>query len=134
MRNRGSAVIIENKKVALIKRIKADSIYYVFPGGGIEQGETTEEATKREAYEELGVEIKVKDCIAEVDFRGKQFFFLGDIIGGAFGTGQGEEFLGEDSDSYIPMWVDIDDLSAIDIRPKEVAEKVQSLLNNGHTS
>ncbi len=25
-----------------------------FPGGGIEEGETPEEATKREVYEELG--------------------------------------------------------------------------------
>ena len=27
-------------------------------GGGIEEGETPEEATKREVYEELGVHIK----------------------------------------------------------------------------
>lgn len=37
MRDRASVVIIENQKVALIKRINAGAVYYVFPGGGIEK-------------------------------------------------------------------------------------------------
>jgi len=127
MRDRGSAVLIKNKKVALIKRIKNSVTYYVFPGGGIELGETPEVATKREVYEELGVDIDVKDCIAEINFDGKQFFFLGDIIGGVFGTGQGEEFSDKNKGTYIPKWVDIDDLLSIEVKPKEVAEKVQYL-------
>jgi 8-oxo-dGTP diphosphatase len=128
MRDRGSAVLIENNQVALIKRIKNGATYYVFPGGGIEEGETPEEATVREAYEELGIDIAVKESIAEIDFNGKQFFFLGDIVGGKFGTGQGEEFSDENKGTYIPMWVNIEDLSSIDVKPREVAEKIQALL------
>lgn len=96
-------------------------------GGGIEQGETPETATKREAYEELGVQMMVKDCIAEIDFNGRQFFFLGEIMSGVFGTGQGEEFFDKSQGSYIPMWVDIDDLLSINVKPIEVAEKIQVL-------
>lgn len=33
MRDRGSVVLITDNKVALIKRIKEKSTYYVFPGG-----------------------------------------------------------------------------------------------------
>lgn len=55
MRNRGSVVIVENDKVGLIQRIRDSSVYYVFPGGGIENGETPEEGAKREAFEELVV-------------------------------------------------------------------------------
>ena len=53
-RNRGAAIIVQEGKIALIKRIQEDETYYVFPGGGIEEGETPEEATKREIFEELG--------------------------------------------------------------------------------
>ncbi|MCR2822325.1 NUDIX hydrolase [Lederbergia panacisoli] len=127
MRDRGSTVIIENKKVALIKRIKNGVTYYVFPGGGIEKGEAPEEAAKREAYEELGIDIDVSECIAEIDFNGKQFFFLGEIVGGTFGTGRGEEFSDKNKGIYIPMWVEIDDLPSIDVKPREVAQKIESL-------
>jgi len=127
MRDRGSAVIIKNKKVALIKRINNGVTYYVFPGGGIEKGEAPEQTAKREAYEELGIDIDVKECIAEIDFNGKQYFFIGKIVGGAFGTGQGEEFSDENKGVYIPMWVEIDDLPSIDVKPREVAQKIKSL-------
>lgn len=54
IRNRGAAIIVQEGKIALIKRIREEETYYVFPGGGIEECETPEEATKREVYEELG--------------------------------------------------------------------------------
>lgn len=131
MRDRGSIVLIENKKVGLIKRIREGSVYYIFPGGGIEEGETPETGTKREALEELGVKVKVKECIAKVGFNGTQYFFLAEIISGTFGTGQGEEYTdgNRGGGTYLPMWVGIEELSSIDVKPKEVALKVQSLFN-----
>jgi 8-oxo-dGTP pyrophosphatase MutT (NUDIX family) len=59
MRDRGSVVIIEDGKVALIERMKNGNHYYVFPGGGVEKGETPEQTAIREAFEELGVTVKI---------------------------------------------------------------------------
>lgn len=128
--DRGSVVIIENNKVGLIKRTKESSVYYVFPGGGLEDGETPEEGAKREALEELGVEVNMKECIAEVAFNGIQYFFLADIVSGTFGTGQGEEFTdsARNKGTYLPIWIDIGELSFIDVIPKEVAKKVESFI------
>src|SRR3954469_13169155 len=130
VRNRSSVVLIKDKKIGLIKRVIEDSIYYVFPGGGIEEGETPEKAAKREALEELGVEVTINECIAEVEFNGTQYFYLSEIIDGTFGTGQGEEYTDENRGrgTYLPMWIDIERLSSIEVKPKEVALKVQSLL------
>ncbi|MEH6941434.1 NUDIX domain-containing protein [Bacillus sp. JJ722] len=127
VRDRGSVVLIQNKKVGLIKRIREDSVYYVFPGGGIEEGETPEETAIREAFEELGVKVKINDCIAKIDFNGTQYFFLADIIDGTFGIGKGEEFADSNNGVYLPIWIEIEKLSSLDVRPKEVALKLQSL-------
>ncbi|MFC0189477.1 NUDIX domain-containing protein [Fictibacillus aquaticus] len=131
MRDRGSVVIVENSKVALIKRVRDDSVYFVFPGGGIEEGETPKEAAKREAKEELGVTVHISDCIAEVEFTGTQYFFNAEIIEGDFGTGMGVEYTDSNRNrgTYLPVWIELNQLTNIDVRPKEVVLKIQKLFN-----
>ncbi|THE09859.1 NUDIX domain-containing protein [Bacillus timonensis] len=128
MRDRGSVVLIKDKKVGLIKRNIDDIVYYVFPGGGVEPGESPQECAIREAYEELGVQVKIHECIGTVNYCGTQYFFLSEIIEGTFGTGLGEEFSNQNKNrgSYTPVWIKLDRLAALDVRPKEIVLKVQS--------
>ncbi|MGG0668367.1 NUDIX hydrolase [Sporosarcina koreensis] len=124
-RNRGSAVVIEDDKVAVIKRCREGEEYYVFPGGGIEDGETPEHATIREAFEELGVQIEVIECLGIVEFNGEQHYFIAKIVGGEFGTGQGEEYDEIRSHGlYEPIWIQIAALDSLDVRPMRIAKKL----------
>ena len=55
--NRSAVIVIEQRNVALIKRVKNGCCYYTCPGGKVEEHETVEEAAIREAYEELGLVV-----------------------------------------------------------------------------
>ncbi|MED0978505.1 MULTISPECIES: NUDIX hydrolase [Bacillus cereus group] len=123
-RNRGAAIIIQEGKIALIKRVRESEMYFVFPGGGIEEGETPEEATKREVYEELGIHIQVKNLIAKVEYKCTEYYYDAYVTGGVFGSGNGEEFELKDRGSYIPVWMPIKELLNINIKPYDVAKSV----------
>lgn len=124
MRNRSSVVIIQKEKILLIKRVREGRVYYVFPGGGIEIGEKPEAAAKREAFEELGVEVKILECMTKINFNGTQFYYLAGIISGEVGTGNGEEYTSVHRETYMPMYVEISDLETIDVIPKELVKDI----------
>ncbi|MDM5194542.1 NUDIX domain-containing protein [Bacillus hominis] len=123
-RNRGAAIIVQDGKIALIKRVREDEMYFVFPGGGIEEGETPEEATKQEVYEELGVHIQVEHLIAKVEYKGTEYYYNAHITDGVFGSGKGEEFELKGRGSYIPIWMPINELSNLNIKPYDVGKNI----------
>ena len=131
MRTRAGIVLIEDNKVALIERHRAGLDYYVFPGGGVDEGETPEQAAIREAMEELGVEVAIRQKVAVIHFdQSTQVYFLVDRVRGEFGTGTGEEFTDSDPNDpqegiYIPIWMPIDELPRhAKVFPEDLAKLV----------
>lgn len=117
MRTRAGIVLIQDNKVALMERYRAGLHYFIFPGGGVDEGESVEQAAIREAMEELGIEIAIKQRVAELQWgqKSRQIYFLVEQTGGEFGTGEGEEFTASNLDNpqkgmYIPMWMPISEL------------------------
>ena len=117
MRIRAGIVLIQENNVALIERHRAGLDYFVFPGGGVDEGETPEQAAIREAMEELGIEVAIKKKVAEIQIgqKSKQIYFLVEKVGGEFGSGAGEEYTDADPNDpeegiYIPIWMPIEEL------------------------
>ena len=127
MRIRSGIILIQNHKLALIERQRGDRHYFSFPGGGVDEGETAEQAAVREAQEELGIIVLIKQKIAEVIHNGNsQYYFLAEQVGGEFGTGTGEEYGEYDPvhGTYLPMWMPLDDVLQKNVLPRELAELV----------
>lgn len=139
MRTRAGIILIEDNKVALIERHRAGLDYFVFPGGGVDEGETPEQGAIREAMEELGVQVAIKQKVAEIHFgrTSKHIYFLVDRVGGKFGSGTGEEFTDSDPDHpeegiYIPIWMRCEELPQHEnIYPAELAKLVIKSVREG---
>ncbi len=138
MRTRAGIVLIEDDKVALIERHRAGLDYFVFPGGGVDEGETPERAAIRETMEELGLEVAIKQKVAVIHFdQSIQVYFLVKRVSGEFGTGTGEEFAHANPDDpqsgiYIPLWMPVDELPQhADVFPVDVSKLVVKAEANG---
>jgi mutator protein MutT len=135
MRNRATAVIIKDNKILLIKRIKNGSEYFIFPGGGVEEGETVEQALKREVKEELSLDINTWKHLYDIevnvppvftgDMHQKYFIFIIDKYQGIPEIGGPEKDRISEDNQYFIEWMSIGDLKNKDnIYPVEVSKNL----------
>ena len=138
MRIRAGVVLIEDDKVALIERYRDGRHYYVFPGGGADEGETPEQAAIREMEEETGLRVIIKQKVVEVHFElSLQHYFLAECVSGVYGTGLGEEYTDADPDNpaegiYVPIWMPVAELlERENVFPADVAALAARSVKSG---
>lgn len=142
MRIRVAGIIPMDGGFALMHRTgnKVSGIldYHVFPGGGLEEGETLEEGTAREIKEEFGIDVKVKEKIYELDngeVNKKEYFFLCEYVSGKLGTGTGPEFNKDpkyaDRGDFTPEIIKREEIDKINLLPYEIKDKFVEDVKNG---
>lgn len=108
---RVSAVIVKDGKVLLIHRKKEGKEYWVFPGGGIEEGESPEEAVKREVKEETSLDV--------TKVTGSHPVFKCEVSEGELVLGGPEIERNSERNWYRPEWVDLIKAQEINLYPEE---------------
>ena len=143
-RTRVAGIIFIDGKLALMHRkdvLKRPEMpeYYTLPGGGLEEGETIEEGTKREIKEEFGIDVELVKKLYEITsekFNQKEIFYLCKYVSGTFGTGEGPEFSGDpkyiESGKYLPELIDIENIEKINLMPPEIKKRIIEDIQNGN--
>ena len=132
------AIIVDDGRIALIERRRGGDLFYVFPGGSIERGESARQALVREVEEELGVHVEPQYMVAEVTFSDRiQTFWLAEIRGGQFGTGTGPEMTERPTEAYgtfRPIWMPVSEIPRHAVRPARIAQAVVDSTTRGWPS
>lgn len=64
------AAIIKGDKILMVYHQDKDRNYWTFPGGGVDSGETPEQAIVREVLEETGLNSEIVKFLFDSDFKG----------------------------------------------------------------
>ncbi|MDE2144871.1 MAG: NUDIX domain-containing protein [Patescibacteria group bacterium] len=126
-RTRAVAIIVNDGDVLLLRRISHGKEYYVFPGGGVENGETVEQAVEREAWEETSLKIKIKKLLYHHIYNDntEQFFYLCDYLSGEPKLGdanEAQEMARSSVNFYNPEWHEIKNLPRLLLYPLEIRD------------
>ena len=137
MRKAARAIIIKDGKIVITHRNKFGMEYYILPGGGVDLGETIEQALYRELSEEACVQVaNPRPVFTEHSGEpyGTQHIFLCDYV-------SGEPALHPDSaeakihamgkNLYQPMWMDLEEFAKVKVRSEHIKQAILKCLREG---
>lgn len=122
MRRASRAIIIEDGKILVTKRNKFGSEYYILIGGGVDFGESLEQALYRELAEESGVQVANPRLVFTENagiMYGLQYVFLCDYVSGepALHPESAEAKISAmGKNTYEPLWLSLEELATVPFR------------------
>lgn len=128
IRVRAVAVAVRDGQVLVVLRHRNGEPYAVLPGGGVEVGETPQQACVRELREETGL-VGVPEALLPVGLDREQpaLYFRVRAGDGApqMPADSPEARRATDENRYEPAWVPIDDLERLGLRPERARRAVE---------
>ncbi len=132
---RPATIIIHEDQILLVRSQYNEKEFFLFPGGGLEFGETLKECAIRETFEETGVKVKIKELVHINEYIYKEdwnkrsitAFFLAKSLGKREINPQTTDG-GKIKES---VWVDIEKLEELDIRPRILIKGIKNYFEKG---
>ena len=124
-RVRAVAIVTHDNKLLLICRINNGKEYFVFPGGGVENGESVEDAVIREVKEETSLEVNIERLVYKINYddNTEHHFYLCSYISGEPALGDANERRDHSKENfYKSKWYQIEKLPAMLIYPLEIRD------------
>ncbi len=129
LRVRVAGILVRDNKLLLISHKKNEEVYWLLPGGGVDFGESLDEALIREFSEELNISIEVKKLAFICDSihpEGQRhilnIFFHCSYNGGRFHIGDEERLLGY-------SFFELEELKGLRLFPPVNNELISILMN-----
>lgn len=137
MRHAVRAIVVKDGQLLVMHRNKFGHQYYALVGGGIDHGESQEQALYREVQEEAGITIANPRMVIHEDageIYGIQYIYLCDYVSGEPQLDASSEEaqihqLGQNL--YQPLWVPIADLPQLELLPQELKRVLIEMLEKG---
>jgi ADP-ribose pyrophosphatase YjhB (NUDIX family) len=120
MNMRVTVIVVNAGEILMIRRVKNGEEYFVFPGGGVEEGESPEEATFRELLEETSTAAEVIEPLCTYLNRGRlEKYYRTDFAGNRADMKiAGPEEGRQSADNvYELVWVSPEKLASLEVRP-----------------
>ena len=123
---RAVCIMFRDDEVLLMHRVKGGEEYWTFPGGGVEDDETIEEAVVREVLEETTMPIQLEKLLYIHNYEtSDQYYYLCKYISGEPVLGDSvekERMEKVTSDIYGPEWVPLDNVEYLLLYPLEIRD------------
>ena len=129
VRIRAAAVVVEDGDLLVIARHKDGRDYRVLPGGGVEAGESFQEACRRELFEETGLDGDIVGLLpVPVDVDAPVAYFSVRVDSRALSLGSPERERNSADNRYEPTWVPISSLDEVPLLPESARLAVEITL------